>query len=152
MFVVGGYGCRLKHRDTLLSPIELGTYTFVDVVHNFIIVTVEYLCDPSALGAKQILYGKYVLILDKNWIYCKVPVCGENCIGVMVGCNSTLPNKPSLYCAKIKLISETYHSSGLNRSKTTHDGKLFICSDWKSQMASGSRAQVSPSSYHHLFD
>ena len=77
---------------------------------------------------------------------------GENAIGAIVGRHSTFPNKPSLDRSKIKFLSETFHPSGLNLSKTTHDGKFFMCSYRQIQMASGSMAQVRPSSDHRYFD
>ena len=90
-------------------------------------------------------------MLDKNCIDYKVPGCGENAIGVIVGRNSTFPKKPPLDRAKIKFLSETFHLSGLNRSKTTHDGIFFMCSYRQSQMASFIMAQVIPLSDHHYF-
>ena len=131
---------------------KCGYTYFGEVVHNFIVVIVDYECDPRALGAQQVAYGKWVLMLDRNCIDCKVPGCGENAIGVIVGCHSTIPKKPSHDRAKIKFLYEIFHSSGLNRSKTTHDGKFSGCSYGQSHMASGSMAQVSLSSDYHYFD
>ena len=78
--------------------------------------------------------------------------CGENFIGVVVSRHSKFPDKPSLDRAKLKFLSENSHSSGLHRSKTTYDGKLFMCSYRRIQMDSISMAQVIPYSDHHYFD
>ena len=122
---------------------------FGEVVHNFIIGKFDYLCDPSALGAKQVVYGKWVIMIDKNCIDYKVPGCGENGIGVVVGRHSKLPRKPSLDHENIKLMSKTFQLSDLNRYKKTHDGKFFMFSYRLIQMSSGSMVQVGPLSDHN---
>ena len=116
-----------SNTEILFFPLLKCAHTyFGEVVQKFIMATVDYLCDPSDLVAKKVVYGKWVLMLEKNCIDCKVSGCGENYIGVVVGHNYTFPKKPFLDCSNIKLLSETFYLSVINRSKTTHDCKLFM--------------------------
>ena len=74
-----------SNTDILSFPLLKCGYTyFGEVVHNFIVVIVDYECDPRALGAQQVAYGKWVLMLDKNCIEDLVKTILESSLAVIL--------------------------------------------------------------------
>ena len=74
-----------SNTDILSFPLLKCGYTyFGDGVKNFFLVTVDYECYPSDIGAKQVAYGKWVLMLDKNCIEDLVKTLLESSLAVIL--------------------------------------------------------------------
>jgi len=122
------------------------------IVHNFIIVCVDYQCNPESIGASQFDVGTWIKFLDMNVNDCDVPGCNSNPMGVVVARFSSFPKANNDNFESIKLLQETDPSQGLKRFCTSHEGRFYTCGVRQSSMSSGSMVQVSPPTSHHYFD
>ena len=105
--------------------LECGHSYCGNVVHNFIIVCIDYECDPEDFGASRFGFGTWIKFLDKNVNDIDVPGCNKDPSGVVVARFSTFPKTSNLEMKSIKLVEEVYHSPGLQRGRTTHEGRFF---------------------------
>jgi len=132
--------------------LEYGHSYCGNVVHNFIIVCIDFECDPEDFGASHFGIGIWIKFLDKNVNDIDVLGCNKDPSGVVVARFSMFPKKNNLEMKSIKLVEEVYHSPGLQRGRTTHEGRFFVCGVRQSSMSSGSMTQVSSPRHHHYFD
>jgi len=121
-------------------------------IDNFIIVCVDYSCDPTTIGASQFAPGTWIKILDRNVNDCQVPGCTVDPFGVVVAHFSTFPKKKNVTKASVCLVEETFYSAGLRRCRTSHEGRFYMCGVRSTSMSSESMVQVSSPSQHHHFD
>ena len=121
-------------------------------IHNLIVVCVNHEADPETVGAMRMSPSHWCMFLDVNCNDCEVPGCGMDAFGVVVGRFGTYPRKTPLSRGHMKLLNETYPSSGLSRHCTEHEGKFYMCHFRHSDMSNSNMAQVSSPSQHFYFD